>query len=316
MKKIRVFFLRVFFIAIWGLIPAGCAFMGAGPTIPSSFLDASKVEIAAVPFFAQKKYHCGPAALAMALQWSGVETVPDQLVSAVYTPGRKGSFQSEMITAARRRGRLAYPIQGMECLLREVGAKRPVIVLQNLGIKWLPRWHYAVVVGYDLEQQQVVLHTGESASRRVGFRTFLHTWNRSENWGLLVLPVEDMPLCAKELPYLKAALGLQLAGHTQTALRAFEQAVKRWPQSAPAHIALGNAQYLTGRMLASIESFKLAVQIEPGNAGALNNLAHLLAETGDFETAEQMARRAVKVGGPHRKVYQQTLDEIRRRATQ
>ena len=27
-----------------------------------------------------------------------------------------------------------------------------LLVLQNLGLSWLPRWHYAVVVGYDLAE--------------------------------------------------------------------------------------------------------------------------------------------------------------------
>lgn len=290
---------------------AGCATLGPGPTIPKPPSAPVQTFLSGVPFYAQKKYQCGPAALAMALGWAGVEIHPDQLVSTVYTPGRKGSLQSGLVTAARRHGRLAVSINGMECLIREIAAGRPVIVLQNLGLKWLPRWHYAVVVGYDMDQRVVVLHTGVTASRRVGFKTFMHTWKRSNYWGLGVMPADQMPECAQETTFLKAALGLELAGHSEAAIDAFGNAVMRWGESAQANIALGNALYHQGDSLRAIQSYRRAIRIEPRNGDALNNLAHLLAESGALENAEDMALRAVDAGGPHKQRYLQTLEEIR-----
>lgn len=263
-----------------------------------------------VPFFAQKQYQCGPAALAMILQWSGVTVTPEDLVPAVYTPGRKGSLQSGLITAARRRKRLAYPIEGVNCLIREVAAGRPVVVLQNLGLSWLPRWHYAVVIGYDLNTQSVFLHTGQKAGREVGLRTFLLTWKRADQWGLSVLPPGGMPMCADESAYLKAALGLQQAGRLKAALKAFSAAVAQWPASAQAYLAYGNALYADGSLQEAITAFSRAVDSEPSNGPALNNLAHVLAESGDLESAEIMAHRAVAAGGAYREVYRRTLEEI------
>lgn len=270
-----------------------------------------KAYLATVPFFAQKKYQCGPAALAMALGWAGVETHPDHLVSTVYTPGRKGSLQSGLITSARRHGRLAVPITGMACLIREVAAGRPVVVLQNLGLNWLPRWHYAVVVGYNLDQRVVVLHTGVNASRQVGFNTFENTWKRSDFWGLGVMPADQMPECIQETTFLKAALGLQRAGHSEAAITAFGSATVRWSQSANSNIALGNALYRHGDVRNAIQSFYHAIRIDPQNGDALNNLAHLLAESGELDKAQDMALRAVAAGGPHKQVYLKTLEEIR-----
>jgi len=268
-----------------------------------------------VPFYAQKQYQCGPAALAMILQWSGVTVTPEDLVPAVYTPGRKGSLQSGLLTAARRRERLAYPVEGLSCLIREVAAGRPVVVLQNLGLSWLPRWHYAVVIGYDLNAQSVYLHTGEKAGREVGLRTFMLTWRRAQQWGLSVLPPGGLPACAEETAYLKAALGLQQAGRLKSALKAFSAAVARWPASAQTFLAFGNALYADGSLQEAVKAFSHAVDIEPDNGPALNNLAHLLAESGDLESAEIMAHRAVAVGGAHREVYRRTLDEILLRKT-
>jgi predicted O-linked N-acetylglucosamine transferase (SPINDLY family) len=199
----------------------------------------------------------------------------------------------------------------MACLIREVAAGRPVIVLQNLGLNWLPRWHYAVVVGYDMDQRVVVLHTGVNASRRVGLNTFVNTWKRSNYWGLGVMPADQMPQCVQESTFLNAALGLQIAGHTKAAVNAFANATARWPQSAHANIALGNALYRSGDVGKAVQSFYQAVRIEPRNADALNNLAHLLAESGELDKAEDMSLRAVAAGGPHKQVYLQTLEEIR-----
>src|SRR5262245_30139207 len=73
-----------------------------------------------VPFYEQKAYECGPAALAMALSYSGVSVLPDQLAPQAYTPGRKGTLQSDMVGAARRNGRIPFPVQGMPALLHEL----------------------------------------------------------------------------------------------------------------------------------------------------------------------------------------------------
>jgi hypothetical protein len=295
------------------LLLSGCSTMGRLPQLELPPATPSRVLLTSVPFFAQSRHHCGPAALAMALQWSGVATTPEKIADMVFTPGRKGSFQSDLIAATRRNGRLAYPIKGLPCLIEAVAAGTPVVVLQNLGLKYIPRWHYATVIGYDLEQPSITLHTGDKPARRVGLKTFMATWNRADQWGLLVLPADRMPRCARQTAYLKSAYGLQIAGFNGAAIVAFQQAVATWPDSAQAQMALGNAYYGKGDPQKAIQSYSRAVQIEPRNADALNNLAYLLAETGDLKTAAEMAGRAVDVGGPRLEIYRKTLEEIKRK---
>lgn len=79
---------------------------------------------------------------------------------------------------------------------------------------------------------------------------------------------------------------------------------------------MGNAHYLEGATHKAQEAFSRAVQIKPGNSAALNNLAHLLAESGQFEKAEVMVRQAIEIGGPHIEIYRQTLQEITRSKAQ
>src|SRR5919198_4728293 len=106
-------------------------------------------QLESVPFVPQAEYQCGPASLAMVLAWIGKPVRPAELAGQVYSLARQGSLPGDMTGAARRHGLVAYPISTLRDVVSEVAAGNPVIVLQNLGSSDRPRWHYAVVVGYD-----------------------------------------------------------------------------------------------------------------------------------------------------------------------
>ncbi|HEY1151228.1 MAG TPA: PA2778 family cysteine peptidase, partial [Pseudoduganella sp.] len=145
-------------------------------------------ELGATPFYAQERYQCGPAALAMALGAAGIDASPDALVPEVYLPGREGSLQLEMIAAARQHGALAAPIEPrLDALLAELDAGHPVLVLQNLSLPIMPKWHYAVVIGYDLDSGEVILRSGTTRRMTMPLSTFEHTWKRSGFWGIVAL---------------------------------------------------------------------------------------------------------------------------------
>ena len=147
-------------------------------------------EITGVPFFPQTQHQCGPAALATVLVYQGENTSPEQLASQVYLPEREGSLQIEMAAAARAHGMLVYPLKPLlRDLLAEVSAGNPVLVLQNNGFDWLPQWHYAVVTGYDLSGNKIILRSGETRRYIISFNTFETTWQRSGHWALVILPV-------------------------------------------------------------------------------------------------------------------------------
>src|SRR5690606_37665875 len=128
---------------------------------PETAAWRSPVELEDTPFFPQEKYQCGPAALATVLASSGVDVRPEVLTPRVYVPERGGSLQPEMLAASRDFGRLPYVIEpNLPSLLAEVAAGRPVLVLQNLGVRFAPAWHYAVVVGFSPETGEIVLRSG------------------------------------------------------------------------------------------------------------------------------------------------------------
>ncbi len=293
-----------------GLSLLGCAGVGSRGTLGPSAERGADRRIDSVPFFAQAEHQCGPAALAMALNWSGVAVKPEELLATVYTPARQGSLQHALVAATRRHGRLAYPITGIDPLLAETSAGHPVIVLQNLGLPWFPRWHYAVVVGYDLPAQVIILHTGKTPYHPLPLRTFMNTWARSEYWGLLVLPPDALPAQAEEDELLAALLGLEKTGQWEGAAKGYQSLLRRWPGNLTAGIGLGNSYHAQGRLADAESVFRRAAKLHPGSGAPLNNLAQVLWEQGRADEALAAAKRAVSLGGPLVNVYRQTLEEI------
>ncbi|MDD2899133.1 MAG: PA2778 family cysteine peptidase [Desulfuromonadaceae bacterium] len=289
---------------------SGCSFLSVGPLLQTPGGPA-KAMVENVPFFAQEELQCGPAALAMALNWSGVAVQPADLSPEVFTPALKGSLQSALIGATRRHNRVAYTITGSEAILNEVSAGNPVIVLVNLGLSWYPKWHYAVVIGFDRERDEIILHSGLTANEHLSSRVFLNVWQRSEYWGLLVLPPDRLPAGVREDGWIEAVAGLETAGRWQAAAAGYSAALKRWPGSFAAWMGLGNSRYSLHDLTGSAESFHQATLLQPDNGMSFNNLAHVLNEQGKQKEAEIAAQRAVDLGGPLLDSFRRTLEEIK-----
>ena len=295
---------------------AGCATFEPGMR-PQAFTDLpERVDIPHVPFHAQEDYQCGPAALSMALNWSGIAVMPDELVSQVYVPAKKGTLQVEMVGAARRYGRLAYTIDGLEALLMELSAGHPVIVLQNLTFNWAPTWHYALVVGYDRKSGAVIMNSGKIQRYFSDWTVFINTWERGLFWGLLVLPPGSLPESASEASYLESVLGLEQVENWTAAYSAYAAALERWPDSLGALMGEGNSLYALGDLTGAEKAFRRASTVAPGNGATHNNLAHVLAEQGRYEAALESVDRAIQAGGRQRPVFEQTRKEIKNKMRQ
>lgn len=288
---------------------SGCGLL-SGRRLPQEQGGPERAMISGVPFFAQEDLQCGPAALAMALNWSGVVVQPADLTPEVFSPGLKGSLQSALIGAARRHGRVAYPVAGSEALLAEVSAGHPVIVLTNLAFFWYPKWHYGVVIGFDQDLGEIILHSGLIANEHLSSRVFLNIWQRSDYWGLLVLPPEELPATAEEVPWLEAVAGLERTDQWQGAALGYEAALKRWPESFGAAMGLGNSRYSLHDLAGAARIFRRATVLQPENGIAFNNLAQVLAEQGKQKEALAAAQHAVDLGGPLVDTFRQTLSEI------
>jgi hypothetical protein len=286
--------IRAALVAVAALATAGCALRPATVAPPAWPADLpAAVELTATPFHAQDRYQCGPAALATVLESAGVVVTPEALVDEVYLPARRGSLQTELIAATRRRARLAYELEpDFATLLREVAAGRPVLVLQNLAIDAWPRWHYAVVIGYDVAADRLVLRSGTTARQWMSRRRFDSSWRRAGRWAVVVSRPAEPPRTAAPLRWLRAAADLDVTQRRDAARAAQHAAVERWPDSALAAVALANGQLADGDAATAERSLHAAVARGAADAIVYNNLADLRGKRGCRRAALQAIEQA------------------------
>lgn len=310
----RAAYFRALALALTGaLLLTGCAVTPQTQALlatPPAGL-ATTVELTETPFWPQKRYQCGPAALATVLGAQGVMVRPEELVESVYLPALHGSLFVELAAAARSYGLLAYPLQpSLQDLLTEIAAGNPVLVLQNQGTDWLSRWHFAVVIGYDLDEHEIVMRSGTTRRWRTTLATFERTWARGEYRALVVLPAGRIPASAETIAYLQAAHDLDTANRPVVAARAYRAAAWRWPGEAAVWLALGNNQYASADYAAAESAFRTATRLAPGDARGWNNLAYALVKTACPVQAVAAATCAAQLN-PDEPNYRDSVAEIK-----
>ena len=258
---------------------------------------ALRTELAEVPFFPQQDYQCGPAALATALVHSGAGATPEELVTLVYIPSRQGSLQVEMLAAARRYGRIAYPLAPrLDDLLREVAAGNPVIVLQDNGAGPIVNWHYAVVIGFDYPAGELYLRSGETKRLAIPFTVFEYTWKKSNYWAMVTLPPGRMPVTATEPGYLASIAAMERVGDAHAAIIAYSAFLDRWPDNISASVGLANGHYALRALEDAAAVLRRVLARHPDSVVVLNNLAQVLSDLGRNDEALALIERAASPG--------------------
>ena len=292
---------------------AGCT---AGRLAMSTATESAhpvKVELRATPFFPQDEYQCGPAALATVLSASALEVTPEDLTPVVYLPGRRGSLQTELVAAVRSHGRLPYVLlPSLDALLAEVSAGRPVLVLQKLGAGPFPGWHYAVVIGYDLGTDEVVLRSGTRERHVMAATRFLASWDRAGRWALAIIKPGELPEMPELDRYMQAAAGLEAIGDVANATLAYQAATRQWPAASLPRVGLANLAYAQGQLLRAEAGYRAAIERSPGDVVARNNRAEVLLELGCPSLArdEIEVARMLAAGGPFAATVESSSNRI------
>ena len=277
------------------IISSGCAPKNPLPidnTYGSSNID--------VPFIAPRSELCAASSIEMVSLYWQIHTsfIPHmslyELDARTLIPLKGGTLQIELINAARADGLIAYPIEPtFDALIGELTVNHPVIVLVNRGYSWYPLWHYAPITGYDTKMQTVLMHFGDKPNESIPIETFGAIWERSGNWGVVLLPPGQLPASATAEKFLSIAYNFEKIGMTDEAIISYETARNRWPEYVPLLFALGNVYYNVNQISKAEEVYRYILLIDPNYSYALNNLAILLCQTGRSVEALKLLNQVV-----------------------
>lgn len=277
------------------------------PPVPDRAPPARSIE---VPFHAQEKYQCGPAALAMMLGWADRPTAPTELVGEVWLPERQGSLIMEMKAAARARGLLVVPVNTPDALFRELEAGHPVLVMQNLGLSFWPQWHFAVAKGYRNNGSEVLLHSGTDADTPSHWNRFVRTWARADYRAFVVLPAGELPATAETRDLVRALENLRTVAGREAVLPHWRAAAQQRPDDYLLQFGLGNVLWENGRRRQARDAFRRATELNPDSAAAWNNLAEAWLQTGCPGKALAPAERAHELD-PDNPAIGDTLERVK-----
>ncbi len=257
--------------AVFGLLISGCA--QKLPTLNIS--PGEEVLLSKTPFYPQEEYQCGPTSLAMLLGASGIEVHPDALKPLTYLPERQGSLQVELIGASRRYHRIAYEIDPeISAILAELKNGRPVLVLQNYGLKSLPAYHYAVVIG--VTQNTLILRSGTTETLHMDAARFMMSWVRANGWGIILLKPGELPENLDVHRYIKAVNGYERIGDKKLAETAYIAGLSQHPDAQSLLFALGNNYLAQSKLIEAETQFRKILKTDPQHIAAANNFAETL----------------------------------------
>jgi tetratricopeptide (TPR) repeat protein len=259
-----------------------------------------------VPFIAQKPNYCGPAALAMIANFYGHNVTQEDIASAIYLPEVRGTLTADLADYAQRFNLWTRQYRGTRADLHEkLAAGIPMIVLGRLG----NHYHYFVVLDY--RGGELIVHSDTRADLHLREDDFLRWWNSADRWTLLVCPPNRVAwrLSADEQNDL--GVFLERRGELTAATGHYQLATELEPHNSYFQLNLGNALLKQHLFAEAATAYRHAVDIDPENADAMNNLASAFAELGaNLDEAEQLCHRAVSLRPSHSAYYLDTLGSV------
>nr|WP_051148044.1 PA2778 family cysteine peptidase [Pseudomonas resinovorans] len=206
---------RPLIVAACVAVLAGCA---AEPLSPKLRAGPERVELSGVPFFAQNAYQSAPASMAALLTQQGEVVTPGMIEKELQLPQKEDALREGLAASARQRGLLVYPLgDDLDELLEQVAAGNPVLVHLREGIGLMPSWRYALLIGYDRTNQQVLLRKGHQRRAAMSFSAFESDWEEAGSWAVLVQAPNQLPASVERARWLRAADDLDAAGQANAA---------------------------------------------------------------------------------------------------
>lgn len=273
----------------------GCAIWPATPQV-DALLEAPNmphtVEPTHLKWVEQSDNHCGPAALQMVMTQAGATISYERVVKRVYTPGRQGSLQHDMLAAPSTFGLPSYQVPPTISSLIQLNLDgHSPIVLLNLGLDALPKWHYAVVVGHDLVTRDIILTSGTQALQRLSLKTFELMWARAQYWGMVVAEPDRLPTTITPEEAERATLAFERAQPPAVAATLWRNMAQKWPDRLLPHLGLSHA-YMQDQRWEQARDVLLLTTQRFDSAVAWNNLAQTWLALKQPTQAKEAAQRA------------------------
>lgn len=138
-----------------------------------------------VPFFPQEDYQCGPASLAIVLNFWGIDVTPYDIAREIFSKTAGGTLNIDMVLYANKRGLKAVQYRGSAGdLKKNIDSGFPVIVLVDYGFSLYQVNHFMVIIGYN--EQGVMVDSGRKKNAFISWNDFLKTWEKTGFWTLLI----------------------------------------------------------------------------------------------------------------------------------
>lgn len=261
-----------------------------------------------VPFIVQKPNYCGPAALAMLANFYGHPVSQDDIAGAIYLPDIGGTLSNELGDYARRFHLWVRQYHGsLDDLQQKLDAGVPLLVLGRFG----EHPHFFVVLGWDKFRQVVTVHSDARARFEMPLEDFQRYWDRAGNWTLLVCPPEKATWHLSAAEHNDLGVFFERAGELDSATQQYTAATELNPQNSYFRMNLGNALLKQHQLGAAAKAFARAVELDPHNADAMNNLACTYSEIGsNLDEAVALCNRAVELFPAREAYFLDTLGTI------
>ncbi len=281
-------------LAFLALLFAGCA--AFGPKLADYGVAGRAVELSTVPFYPQDDYESAPAAVATLLAAQQLPVNSDELLRQIKPDDDNEPYREGVIGAVRAQGLMPYVMHSPHLdldVIREVQAGHPVMVLQNHGFSFAPRWQFAVVIGVDPANNSLILRAGRHPREIESFGAFLGSWGDGGHWAMVALKPEQLPATADVDNWIAAVAPFEQSGKADVAERAYAAATERWPDSAQAWESLANARHAQNNFRGASQALFTTLRLAPQNTVARNNLAYVLLERNCAEQAEDVIKQAM-----------------------
>jgi hypothetical protein len=250
------------------------------------------------------------------LAYRGLSVTAKSLRGKIYIPGKEGSLTTEIVARTRQYQLLPYVLSpSLPDILMEVTAGNPVLVMQNLGFDWFPRWHFSIVTGFDRDKEIVIQRSGNEKALETPFQLFEKTWQRADRWALVITSPDKLPKTAQQSTFIQAALELELVGQTEAAREAYLAARNRWPNAAMAIFGAGNTSYQLKEFAQAARLYGEYVTQTPDSASGWNNLAHSLMQLECPDESIEAIRCALSIDPTNPEYRDSRRELLERRAS-